>query len=101
MREAGQSPPSSAEGKTAWSYTSNPPYIFIAWYLRKRRYKYYLLEMKSFHVTLSITYLLNRIRSSCKYKCQVYNWNTCFPETATCSCVIDVISLLNRLKHFA
>jgi hypothetical protein len=25
--------PSSAEVKNAWSYTSTPPYLFMAWYL--------------------------------------------------------------------
>jgi hypothetical protein len=28
---ADPSPPSSAEVKNAWSYTSNPQYIFMAW----------------------------------------------------------------------
>jgi hypothetical protein len=30
-REAGHSPPSSAEVKNVWSYTSTPQYTFIAW----------------------------------------------------------------------
>jgi hypothetical protein len=30
-REAGRSPPSSAEVKNAWSYTSTPQYAFMAW----------------------------------------------------------------------
>jgi hypothetical protein len=30
-READHSPPSSAEVKNAWSYTSTPQYAFIAW----------------------------------------------------------------------
>jgi hypothetical protein len=32
-READNSPPSSAEVKNAWSYTSIPPYVFMAWCL--------------------------------------------------------------------
>jgi len=40
-------PPSSAEVKT-WSYTSTPPYVFMAWYLVKHRnifaLPYHLLE---------------------------------------------------------
>jgi hypothetical protein len=36
-RESDYSPPSSAEVKNAWSYTSNPPYFFMAWYLRRRK----------------------------------------------------------------
>jgi hypothetical protein len=39
-READHSPPSSAEVKNAWSYTSTPPYVFMAWYLLKHRYNY-------------------------------------------------------------
>jgi len=29
--EADHSPPSSAEVKNAWSYTSSPHYVFMAW----------------------------------------------------------------------
>jgi hypothetical protein len=36
-READHSPPSSAEVKNAWSYTSTPPYVFMALYLAKHR----------------------------------------------------------------
>jgi hypothetical protein len=36
-READHSPPSSAEDKNAWSYTSTPQYVFMAWCLIKRR----------------------------------------------------------------
>jgi hypothetical protein len=35
VREADRSPPSSAEVMNAWSYTSAPPYVFMAWYLVK------------------------------------------------------------------
>jgi hypothetical protein len=34
-REAGHSPPSSAEVKNGWSYTSTPPYVFLEWCLIK------------------------------------------------------------------
>jgi hypothetical protein len=34
-READHSPASTAEVKNAWSYTSTPPYVFMAWYLVK------------------------------------------------------------------
>jgi hypothetical protein len=34
-READHSPPSSAEVKNAWSYTSTPVYAFKAWCLVK------------------------------------------------------------------
>jgi hypothetical protein len=36
-READHSPPSSAEVNNAWSYTSTPQYIFMAWCLVKHR----------------------------------------------------------------
>jgi hypothetical protein len=37
-READHSPPSSAEVKNAWSYTSTPQYAFMAWWsLKKHR----------------------------------------------------------------
>jgi hypothetical protein len=36
-READHSPPSSAEVKNAWSYTSTSPFVFIAWCLVKYR----------------------------------------------------------------
>jgi hypothetical protein len=35
--EADHSPPSSAEIKNAWSYTSIPQYVFMAWCLVKHR----------------------------------------------------------------
>jgi len=35
--EADHSSPSRADSKNAWSYTSAPPYIFIAWCLIKNR----------------------------------------------------------------
>jgi hypothetical protein len=36
-READTSPPSSAEVKNAWSYTSTPLYVFVTWCLVKHR----------------------------------------------------------------
>jgi hypothetical protein len=36
-READYSPPSSAEVENAWSYTSTPQYVFMAWCLVKHR----------------------------------------------------------------
>jgi len=32
-READHTPPSISQAKNAWSYTSTPPYVFLAWYL--------------------------------------------------------------------
>jgi hypothetical protein len=36
-READHSPPPSAEVKYAWSYTSTPEYLIMAWCLFKHR----------------------------------------------------------------
>jgi hypothetical protein len=36
-READHSLPSSSQVKNAWSYTSTPQYVFMAWCLFKRR----------------------------------------------------------------
>jgi hypothetical protein len=36
-READHSPPSNAEVKNAWSYTSTPQYVFMTWCLVKHR----------------------------------------------------------------
>jgi len=35
--KAGLSSLPSAKVKNVWSYTSSPPYIFMAWYLNKHR----------------------------------------------------------------
>jgi hypothetical protein len=47
-READHSPPSSAEVKDAWSYTSTPQYVFMAWCLVKHRnnFTFYLYPRK-------------------------------------------------------
>jgi hypothetical protein len=42
-RAADHSPPSTAEIKNAWSYTSSPPYVFMAWCLVKHRDSFTLL----------------------------------------------------------
>jgi hypothetical protein len=44
--EANHSPPSSAEVKNAWSYTSTPQYVFMAWCLVKHRdnFTFYILH---------------------------------------------------------
>jgi hypothetical protein len=50
-REANYSPPSSAEVKNAWSYTSTPPYVFMAWCLIKRKDN---LRLKLFCIHISL-----------------------------------------------
>jgi hypothetical protein len=39
-READYSPPSSTGVKNAWTYTSTPPYVFMAWHLVKYRHNF-------------------------------------------------------------
>jgi hypothetical protein len=40
VHEADHSPPSSAEVKNAWGYTSTPQYVFTAWCLIKKRIRF-------------------------------------------------------------
>jgi hypothetical protein len=49
-RKADHSPPSSAEVKNTWSYTSTNTYVFMAWCLVKDRDK--------FALTFSLVYVL-------------------------------------------
>jgi hypothetical protein len=42
MPEADHSPPSRAEVKNAWSYTSIPPYVYMVWCLVKHQEQLYL-----------------------------------------------------------
>jgi len=46
VSEADHSPPSSAEVNNAWSYTSTPPYLFMAWFFIKYRDNYSYLYLK-------------------------------------------------------
>jgi hypothetical protein len=55
--EADHSPPSSAEVKNAWSYTSTPPMRLMTWCSVKKRYftlMEYILERKYSHLFLSV-----------------------------------------------
>jgi hypothetical protein len=44
-READHSPPSSAEVKNAWSYTSIPQHAFISWCIVKHRDNFYYMDV--------------------------------------------------------
>jgi hypothetical protein len=44
-RKADHSPPSSAEVNNAWSYTSTPQYIFMAWCSLKAQGQIYILTL--------------------------------------------------------
>jgi hypothetical protein len=53
-READHSPPSSVEVKNAWSYTSTPQYIFMAWCLVKHRDNFTFLCFTSLCLTCDL-----------------------------------------------
>jgi hypothetical protein len=51
--EANHVPPSHAEFKNAWSYTSTPPYVFMAWCVTIRRDNFRsLLQFAARHSTV-------------------------------------------------
>jgi hypothetical protein len=51
-READHSPPSRAEFKNTWSYTSTPPYIFMIWCLVKQKDAFNLImEIRTIYDT--------------------------------------------------
>jgi hypothetical protein len=52
--EADHSPPSSAEVKNVWSYTSLPQYAFMVWYSVKAQGKLYL-----YFILANWVYLIN------------------------------------------
>jgi hypothetical protein len=56
-REPDHSSPSSAEVKNAWSYTSTPQYVFMAWCLVKHRGNF----------TFTLTFTVCLINSSLSY----------------------------------
>jgi hypothetical protein len=49
-READHSPPSNAEVKNAWSYTSTPQYVFMAWCLVNHRDNFTFLHLILVHM---------------------------------------------------
>jgi hypothetical protein len=62
--EADNSPPSSAEVKKAWSYTSIPQHVFMAWCLVKHRDNFtftfhYIIILLSIpmHTKLSLSFM--------------------------------------------
>jgi hypothetical protein len=59
-QEANHSPPSSAEVKNAWSYTSTPQYVFIAWCLVKHRdnFTFYLYLHRDFTHRIGVDFHL-------------------------------------------
>jgi hypothetical protein len=60
-REANHSLPSSAEVKNAWSYTSTPQYVFMAWCLVKHRDNFTFNLYLYITVTLSVVAYVYKI----------------------------------------
>jgi hypothetical protein len=61
-READNSPPSSAEVKNAWSYTSTPQYDFVAWCSVKAQGQLYFFLINSGDISLHTCFSLCFIR---------------------------------------
>jgi hypothetical protein len=80
-READQSPASSAEVKNAWSYTSTPQYVFVAWCLVKHRQLYLYLYVASFNIRVKLA----DYRNPCQLKCvNNFLYKTSRNVTPTC-----------------
>jgi hypothetical protein len=62
-READHSPPSSAEVKNTWSYTSTPTYVFMAWCLAKHRDNF-TLPYTQYQCLKYLVYSINSLRTS-------------------------------------
>jgi len=58
-RETAHSPPSSAEVKNSWSYTSIPPYVFVAWYSVKHRNSFFTFAFISHNSLLPFAFPTN------------------------------------------
>jgi hypothetical protein len=50
-READHSPPSNAEVKNPWNYTSIPPYVYMAWYLIKHKENFTFITFTEIRVS--------------------------------------------------
>jgi hypothetical protein len=71
-REAKHSPPSSAEVKNAWSYTSTPSYVCVTWYLVMHQRQLYFTLFSSNILILHVfcrkyTVILSRLWYECSY----------------------------------
>jgi hypothetical protein len=62
-READYSPPSTAEVKNAWSYTSTPQYVFMAWCLVKQRdnFTFTFFQVTASHETFPSKFCVRHI----------------------------------------
>jgi len=65
------SPPSSADFRNAWSYTSTPPYVFVAWYFVNLRDKFNTLWMRQLSCHMISFYI------PCLYESVIYSFDHC------------------------
>jgi hypothetical protein len=77
VREADNSPPSSAEVKNVWSYTSTPQYAFMAWCLVKQRNNFTFTFIKAVRCNpvWSITFKVVGI-DFCLFQIQTFSYST-------------------------
>jgi hypothetical protein len=80
-REANHSPPSSAEVKSVWPYTSNPPFVFMAWCLVKHRdnFTFTLPSLNGFHNHMEVkifrySHKNTDVSSTCIFLWCFLNW---------------------------
>jgi hypothetical protein len=65
-REAGYSVPSSAKIKNSWSYTSTPPYVFMAWCLVNHEDNFtFTSNFSSYSITRAAIALYGVLLASC------------------------------------
>jgi hypothetical protein len=76
VREADHSPPSSAEVKNAWGYTSTPQYVFMAWCTDKDRDN--LLVLVALRSSVSVNTCGHGIKPC------VRSWDCCGEMFADC-----------------
>jgi hypothetical protein len=71
-READHSPPSTAEVKNAWSYTSTPQYAFMAWCSVKAQGQLYLLPFTGWRWVVS--FMTRQYDSRKETTCTYWIW---------------------------
>jgi hypothetical protein len=86
-READHSPPTSAEIKNAWSYTSTAQFAFVAWCLvKKAQGQLYLLHILRSFIQVLVVFVFPTFLSN-----QHFAWGFCFRYTC---CVLHSVPLI-------
>jgi hypothetical protein len=89
VRQVDHSPPSSAEVKHAWSYTSAPPYVFMVWCLVKHRdnftfYLYITILIFSYHLSLNLQCYLPLSSLLLKFSMQSRFFHAAYMASPSC-----------------